>query len=366
MLSSWRLQKACRRYKGDYRRDEPSGYPYCRVLRRASRPESECSEQQSSLALPTTQNVDGRPVWEPPVLDYSELIDEAYEKKREAMVKFTNNDVARATEIMDVDTEVELLQEYSDWVAANANNAEFEDDSERAAFFDRLRSEVMFDLREVRTEWQDLKTDIYDMGKREDGKWEVKGYEYITAERGNTSDVDPVSTEDDVSTVYEYEPSERSIYVIEQRFNKRETDDSESTPGDVRRTEYEHETSNEGSVENTHPFVKRKRRDTESRTSSMEHESSVEIDNYETCNDPTEGGRLSRMAEGKVVYFGEAVFTTYENIPEGVTWETPLLKLEQTLTEPQGLVLCLRFRHFSNWEKHNRRFRIGLRRFEHV
>lgn len=51
------------------------------------------------------------------------------------MAKFTNHDVARATEIMDVDTEVELLQEYSDWIAANANNAESEDDSEAAAFF---------------------------------------------------------------------------------------------------------------------------------------------------------------------------------------------------------------------------------------
>lgn len=60
-----------------------------------------------------------------------------------------------------------------------------------------------------------------------------KGYEYVTAERGNTRDVGPVSTEDDVSTVYEYEPSERSIHVIEQRFKKRETDDSESTPGDL-------------------------------------------------------------------------------------------------------------------------------------
>lgn len=120
MLSSWRLHKAFREYTDDYRRDERSNYPFYRLLHRASRPKSVWthSEQQSSLALPSFQDVDSRPVWEPPVLDYSELIDEAYEKKREAMVKFTNNDVARASEIMDVDTEVELIREYSHWIAA--------------------------------------------------------------------------------------------------------------------------------------------------------------------------------------------------------------------------------------------------------
>lgn len=111
--------------------------------------------------------------------------------------------------------------------------------------------------------------------------------------------------------------------------------------------------------------MKRKRRDAESSTTSMEHENSVGSNNYETYNGPTEGGILCRMDEGKVVYFGEAALTTYENIPGGFTWETPLHKLEQTVTRPRGLVLCLRFRHFSNWEKYNKRFRIGLRTFEH-
>lgn len=96
-------------------------------------------------------------------------------------------------------------------------------------------------------------------------------------------------------------------------------------------TDYEDGTSDEDNVEKKYTFVKRGRRDTESSTTSSEHESSVGRDNYETYNDSTEGGRLYRMAEGKVVYFGKATLTTYENIPEGVTWETPFFKLEQTV-----------------------------------
>lgn len=108
--------------------------------------------------------------------------------------------------------------------------------------------------------------------------------------------------------------------------------------------------------------MKRVRGDTESSTISIGHERSVESDNYKTYNDPTESGRLYRMAEGKLGYFGEAALTTYENIPEGVTGGTPLLKLEQTISMRQSLILCLRLHHVSNMEKYNKRFRIGLRR----
>ena len=123
--------------------------------------------------------------------------------------------------------------------------------------------------------------------------------------------------------------------------------------GSQKHTDYADGPSDEDNVEKKYLLVKRKQRDTKATSNSTEYQNSGGNDHYKTYNDPKEGGRLYRVAEGKVVYFGEAALTTYENIPEGVTWETPLLKLEQTVTRPQELVLCLRFRHFSNWEKYD-------------
>ncbi len=48
-------------------------------------------------------------------MDYSEYIGEEYEKKREVMLKFLKGDKARTTELMDVDIEQYLLNEYGDW-----------------------------------------------------------------------------------------------------------------------------------------------------------------------------------------------------------------------------------------------------------
>lgn len=47
--------------------------------------------------LPQTPNADGRPVWEPPVLNFTYLIGEEYEKKAEAVMKHYRNDAAKAT-----------------------------------------------------------------------------------------------------------------------------------------------------------------------------------------------------------------------------------------------------------------------------
>ena len=52
--------------------------------------------------LPSGRNVDGRPVWEPPILDYSNLTGDEYHKKKEALMKFTGDDVARTTKLLDI------------------------------------------------------------------------------------------------------------------------------------------------------------------------------------------------------------------------------------------------------------------------
>lgn len=65
-------------------------------------------------ALPQGPNVAGRPVWEPPILDYSQSIDEDYEKKHEAVLKHTGGDMVRITNYMGKDTEYDLLEMYAD------------------------------------------------------------------------------------------------------------------------------------------------------------------------------------------------------------------------------------------------------------
>lgn len=52
---------------------------------------------------------DNRPVWEPPTLDYSRLIDkELCEKHRKALLERFNNDVERVMRQIDLETETNL------------------------------------------------------------------------------------------------------------------------------------------------------------------------------------------------------------------------------------------------------------------
>lgn len=101
-------------------------------------------------ALPVSTNIDGRPVWEAPILSYSHLIDaESDMKRRDAVMEYTGRNIVRTTEIMDVFTEVELIGDYFAWVLTNCNEAE---DEESASFFGKLRKELLDDLREVHFE----------------------------------------------------------------------------------------------------------------------------------------------------------------------------------------------------------------------
>ena len=67
-------------------------------------------------ALPDGRNINGRPVWEPPIFDYSQLIGEEYEKAREAVLKFLGGDVAKTTDFMDAHTESHLDRMFAHWV----------------------------------------------------------------------------------------------------------------------------------------------------------------------------------------------------------------------------------------------------------
>ena len=63
--------------------------------------------------LPTGKITAGKPLWELPILDYSHMMDDYYEKKIEAMLKITDGDVVRATKVLDTCMEYELHVPWS-------------------------------------------------------------------------------------------------------------------------------------------------------------------------------------------------------------------------------------------------------------
>lgn len=103
--------------------------------------------------LPTTLRPDGRPVWEPPILDYSELIGEVYENRRETVTKYTNNNVVETTELRDIYVEEQLLWEYFWWVEEEVKKAIEAGDQSRE-FLTALKDEILWDGEIVEVEWR--------------------------------------------------------------------------------------------------------------------------------------------------------------------------------------------------------------------
>ena len=71
------------------------------------------------MSLPSTGDVEGRPIWEPPIFNYSELIGEKYDDKRKALLKHYYGDRAKTTEYLDVEDECRLLSIYCHWAGSN-------------------------------------------------------------------------------------------------------------------------------------------------------------------------------------------------------------------------------------------------------
>lgn len=109
-----------------------------------------------SRGLPDSQNVDGRPVWEPPIFSYDHLIGEEYEQKRKAFLKYNNNDVVRTTEMLDTSIEFDLLGVYGMWIDDSERHAGESNDQKGEAFFKRLRDETYLDVVDVSEVWSDL------------------------------------------------------------------------------------------------------------------------------------------------------------------------------------------------------------------
>lgn len=120
--------------------------------------------------LSEARNFDGRPIWEPPILNYSHLIDtptsQSYTKRREAVLAYTYGDVDVTTSIMDEYTESELLTDYIEWAKSNVDAAE---DDQAIMFFETLRDDLREDLKGVQGEVGWIRFD-----EPEDGKWTLK------------------------------------------------------------------------------------------------------------------------------------------------------------------------------------------------
>lgn len=105
-------------------------------------------------------NLDGRPVWEPPILCYDHLIGEEYEKKRESGLKYRNHNAVATTRIMDVDAERKLLAMYQEYLTIHTTQIPSGDAWENfkvAVFYSDLWLEIMEDFAHVAHGWAELK-----------------------------------------------------------------------------------------------------------------------------------------------------------------------------------------------------------------
>ena len=85
----------------------------------------------SSCILPgpkLSPNVSGQPVCGKPILIYAHLIGEEYEKKREALMLYYDNDVVKTTQYLDKKDEMHLLYRYQRWMSREAPFDPWKDD----------------------------------------------------------------------------------------------------------------------------------------------------------------------------------------------------------------------------------------------
>lgn len=78
--------------------------------------------QINAIRFPEGRDVDGRPVWEPQIFNYSRWIGDECDKTRAAVMKWICNDVAKTTDILDVDAEKDLV-EFRNWIQTEIDDS---------------------------------------------------------------------------------------------------------------------------------------------------------------------------------------------------------------------------------------------------
>lgn len=140
--------------------------------------------------LPSGLTIDQRQVWEPPIFNYTEFIDDVYDKKRKAVLEYTNGDRARTTEILDIDLEIGLIHTYSMWIDHNVKDTKGRvrgDDAKLVSFLAELHAELELDREAVWDEWNALEVV---QKRRSDGTWRFMDLDKWYEE--GWSDEDPI------------------------------------------------------------------------------------------------------------------------------------------------------------------------------
>lgn len=79
------------------------------------------------------------PDWGPPILDFSDLIDqEEYNKQRKTLLERYREDVEKSTRFMDAQMDYHVMKDYKSWAATEATEALSKGDIDVGAFFSGL------------------------------------------------------------------------------------------------------------------------------------------------------------------------------------------------------------------------------------
>lgn len=97
------------------------------------------------------------------------------EKKRETMLKYLDNDVARTTGVMDLGTELGILDEYRQWIADSFFSTV---DSESQKFLHGLWRRVDGDFCDMLYQAKNLEGGVY-LVRNEDGTYTAETFEKL-------------------------------------------------------------------------------------------------------------------------------------------------------------------------------------------
>lgn len=131
---------------------------------------------------PEGRDRNGRPVWEPPILDYSRYIDqEDYDNQRKVVLKRYEGDVVQTTKFLDAHLDFRILNDYMAWAAQEHTAAAKQGASNYDAecFFDGLLREIKRDENEAYQKFAGLG---FVMRKDMKGKYIIHDRKVITTQ----------------------------------------------------------------------------------------------------------------------------------------------------------------------------------------
>lgn len=105
-----------------------------------------------------------KPVWEPPVLDYTNLMGDEYDKRREALLRHYKGDVVKTTKYLDTHKETLMLVRYRVWIGKELEGDWMAKDQPRALFFEQLLEEAGLDHENMDADRRCLRVRLSGLG----------------------------------------------------------------------------------------------------------------------------------------------------------------------------------------------------------